>query len=73
MMPYDKKELYNLPVEEKLELVGVLWDQIDDELMPVTKEEIAFAKERLELHNQNPSAGMTWEQLKSKIKEKYGF
>ena len=36
-MPYNKKELFNLPVEEKLELVGVLWDQIDDELMPVTK------------------------------------
>lgn len=72
-MPYNREELLNLPVEEKLELVEALWDKIDEDLMPVTKEEIEFAKERLRLHNQNPSEGMTWEELKDKIHEKYGF
>ena len=32
-MPYDKEELFNLPVEEKLELVEALWDKIDDEFL----------------------------------------
>ena len=36
-------------------------------------DEIAFVKERLRMHNENPSEGMTWEELKSKIHEKYGF
>ncbi len=72
-MPYNKEELFNLPVEEKLELVEALWDKIDDELMPVTEEEIRFAKERLNLHKQNPTEGFSWSEFKQKIKEKYGF
>ncbi|MEO8567698.1 MAG: addiction module protein [Ginsengibacter sp.] len=72
-MAYDREELLNLSVDEKLELVEALWDRIDDELLPVTNEEIAFAKERLQLHNQNPSDGMSWEELKRKIQERYGF
>lgn len=72
-MPYNKEELFNLPVEEKLELVEALWDKIDDELMPVSEEEIRFAKERLNLHKQNINEGIGWSEFKQKIKEKYGF
>ena len=72
-MPYNKEELFNLPVEEKLELVEALWDKFDDELMPVTEEEINFANERLELHRQNITDGIGWSEFKKKIKEKYGF
>lgn len=72
-MAYDREELLNLSVDEKLELVEALWDRIDNELLPVTNEEIAFAKERLQLHNQNPSDGMSWEELKRAIQERYGF
>jgi len=72
-MPYNKEELFNLPVEEKLELVEALWDKIDDELMPVSEEEIRFAKERLNLHKQNIHEGIGWSEFKQKIKEKYGF
>lgn len=72
-MSYDREELLNLPVEEKLELVEALWDKIDDDLLPVSKEEIAFAKERLQMHEENPSESMSWEELKRRIKEKYGF
>ena len=72
-MPYNKEELFNLPVEEKLELVEALWDKIDDELMPVSEEEINFANERLDLHRQNITDGIGWSEFKQKIKEKYGF
>ncbi len=72
-MPYNREELFNLPVEEKLELVEALWDKIDDELLPVSEEEIKFARERLKLHKQNPSEGLGWAEFKQKIKEKYGF
>lgn len=72
-MPYNKEELFNLPVEEKLELVEALWDKIDDELLPVSEEEIKFARERLNLHNQNPSEGLEWSEFKLKIKRSMAF
>lgn len=72
-MPYNREELLNLPVAEKYELVLDLWESIDDNLLDVTEEEIQFAKKRLELHLQNPSAGISREELKNKISSKYGF
>lgn len=72
-MAYNKEELLNLPVEEKLELVEALWDTIDEDLLPVTGEEIKFAQKRLELHKQKFSDGLSWQEVKKKITEKYGF
>jgi putative addiction module component (TIGR02574 family) len=72
-MAYDREELFNLPVEEKLKLVQALWDRIDEDLLPVTEEEIKFAQERLELHKQKPSEGLSWSEVKKKITRKYGF
>lgn len=72
-MSYNKEELFNLPVAEKYELVLDLWESIEDNLLDVTKEEIQFAKKRLELHRLNPSEGIRREELKKKISRKYGF
>ncbi len=72
-MAYNKEELLNLPVEEKLELLEALWDRIDNDLLPVTEEEIKFAQARLELHKQKPSDGLSWQKVKKKIIKKYGF
>ena len=35
--------------------------------------EIEFAKSRFEMHNQNPSEGISFQNLEKKIKEKYDF
>ena len=72
-MPYDREELFNLPMEEKLELVEALWNRIDEDLLPFTEEDIKFARQRLELHKQKPSEGFSWLEVKKKITEKYGF
>ena len=72
-MPYNKEELLNLPVEEKLQLVEALWEKINEESVSVTKEEIEFARKRFDLHKENPSEGLSWEEVKNKITEKYGF
>lgn len=70
-MSYNKEELLNLPVKEKQELAEALWNSIDEELLPVTEEEISFARERLKMHEANPAEGMNWDDFKIKIKEKY--
>jgi putative addiction module component (TIGR02574 family) len=63
-MSYNKKELLSLPSEEKIELAEELWSSVEEELMPITDEEIAFAEERLRLHEANPKEGMGLEELK---------
>lgn len=72
-MSYNRDELLKLPPKEKLELVEALWDSIDEDLLPVTEEEIKFARERFELHMQKPSEGLSWSEVKKKITKKYGF
>ncbi len=72
-MPYNKEELMNLPIKEKQELAEALWNSIEDNLLPVTEDEIAFAEERLKLHEANPSSSLTLEELKNKIQKQYGF
>ncbi len=72
-MSYNKKELLSLPVEEKLALAEELWSSVEEELMPITDEEIAFAEERLKMHEANPNEGTSLEELKKYFTEKYGF
>jgi putative addiction module component (TIGR02574 family) len=72
-MAYNKEELLKLPVSEKQELAEALWNSIDDELLPVTEEEIAFAEARYQQHLKNPEEGFTWEEFREKVKKKYGF
>ncbi len=73
-MPYNKKELLSLPANEKVALAGELWNSVEDEeLMPVTDEEVAFAEERLKMHEANPNEGMSIEEFKKYFAERYGF
>jgi putative addiction module component (TIGR02574 family) len=72
-MAYNKEELLKLPVSEKQELAEALWNSIDDELLPVTEEEIAFVETRYQQHLKNPEEGFTWEEFREKVKKKYGF
>lgn len=72
-MVYNKKDLLSLPAEEKIMLAEELWSSAEEELMPVTDEEIAFAEDRLKLHEENPGEGMSVQEFKIIFKEKYGF
>jgi putative addiction module component (TIGR02574 family) len=72
-MSYNKKELLSLPADEKLELAEELWSSVEENLMPITNEELAFAEERLKLHEANPDEGMSLGQLKKYFADKYGF
>ena len=72
-MAYNKEELLKLPVSEKQELAEALWNSIDDELLPVTEDEILFAEERYQQHLKNREEGFTWEEFREKVKKKYGF
>ncbi|MEO6453626.1 MAG: addiction module protein [Ginsengibacter sp.] len=72
-MSYNKKELLSLPANEKVALAEELWSSVEEELMPITNEEIAFAEERIKMHEANPTEGKSIEELKIYFAEKYGF
>lgn len=72
-MLYNKKELLALPDKEKMALAEELWDRLDEAIPPITNEEIAFAEERLKMHEVNPEEGLTWGEFSNKIGQQHGF
>ena len=72
-MSYSKEELIALPAAEKIALAEELWSSVENELMPVSNEEIEFAMERLQLHEEQPNEGMSLEMFKKYFVDKYGY
>jgi|BarGraIncu00222A_1022003.scaffolds.fasta_scaffold228282_2 putative addiction module component (TIGR02574 family) len=68
---YNKEQLLNLPVDEKLELVEVLWDSIDNDTMgkKFSKQEIEEElDQRIDQITKNPKSLISWEDVKAKMK-----
>lgn len=72
-MPVNKEELFALSPEEKVALAEELWGSVESELMPITDEDVAFAEERLRMHEANPAEGASIDELRSRFNKKYGF
>ncbi len=72
-MPFNKAEILSLPVEEKIALAEELWSSVEEELLPVTDNELAFVDERLNMHKLNSEEGMSLESFKKYFADKYGF
>ena len=70
-MPYDREELLNLPVEEKLELVEALWDRIDDDLLgkKLSQKNIEVELDRrIDEITKHPERVISWEEVKAKMR-----
>jgi len=66
--------IFDLSPSEKLQLVEDLWDDLaaTPEAVPVhdwQKEELARRKARL---MKNPASGLTWEEVKRRVRSRYG-
>ncbi|MEJ7677930.1 MAG: addiction module protein [Segetibacter sp.] len=72
-MPVNKRELFALSAEEKVALAEELWGSVENELLPITDEDIAFAEERLRMHQANPTERVSVDKFKSHFNKKYGF
>lgn len=71
-MSYNREELFNLPVEEKLELVMDLWENIDEEFLRKQMNIQAFEEEidkRIERIERNPEILIPWEEVMKKMKD----
>lgn len=66
--------IFDLTPSEKLQLVEDLWDDLaaTPEAVPVyewQKEELARRKANL---MKNPGSGLTWEEVKKRVRSRYG-
>ncbi len=66
--------IFDLSPSEKLQLAEDLWDDLaaTPEAVPVhdwQKEELASRKARL---MKNPASGLTWEEVKRRVRSRYG-
>jgi len=57
------EEITRLSPEERLTLIGELWDSLDPAAVPVPPSQLAELRRRLDSFEQDRSGGMTWEQL----------
>ena len=72
-MAYNKEELFNLPVEEKLELVEALWESIDDELLGKKITRQGFEEEidrRIQNIEKNPDSLIPWEKVLNQMRDR---
>ena len=65
-MSYNKEELLQLPIEEKISLLAYLWDSIAEQQTPLPEWKKALVKERIEADIANPNSGTDWNVLKHK-------
>lgn len=72
-MAYDIKELMALPNEEKRVIAQTLWNDINEEPDNYVEAEKRFIEERLRYYKENLNEGISWEELKEQLKNKYGF
>jgi putative addiction module component (TIGR02574 family) len=63
-------EILELPVQERIRLVELIWERIAavPEAVEVTPEIRAELAERLKELEANPEAGYSWEQVKSHLR-----
>jgi putative addiction module component (TIGR02574 family) len=72
-MPYNKEELLKLSVEEKLQLIEDLIASVNEEEEDDEEELLSIAKERYEQYLKNPNEGISWEEFRSRVYNKYNF
>ena len=72
MNPYPEFEaLFKLPVAERLQLVEDLWDSIaaEREREPVPEAILAELRARKARYDANPSSGLSWDEVKRRLRE----
>jgi len=73
-LPEAAAELLKTPltVEQRLELIGELWDSIPDSLdeLPVPKWHREELERRLATADADPDAAIPWEEVKRRLREK---
>ncbi len=63
-------EIGRLSPEERLALIGELWDSLDDSDIPLTPAQTAELERRLASFESESDKGVTWEALKIELRQR---
>ena len=65
----DKLNIRDLSIEERIQLVGEIWDSIAEEETPVlTEQEKEVLDERMRTFDTVSERGMSWEEIVERVK-----
>lgn len=62
------KQLSHLPVEEKLQLIGALWDTVDESAAPLHPAQVEEVRGRMAAMRNDATLGISLDELKSKLR-----
>ncbi len=64
-------DILELPVQERIRLVELIWDSVAavPEAVKISPELKAELEARLREFEENPAAGYSWEQVKARLKD----
>ena len=66
--PFTALDIERLTVEQKLDLIGLLWDSLPDEaLPPLTEAQLRELDQRIAKADAAPDAGRPWEEVKARL------
>lgn len=70
----NKLSIFDLSPSEKLQLVEDLWDDLASsaENVPLHAWQLAEVERRKENLANNPASGLTWEEVKRRVRERHG-
>jgi putative addiction module component (TIGR02574 family) len=67
-----REQALQLPPEEKLELIGDLWDSLDEADVPLTPEQIKELDRRLAEYERDPTRGIPLGEFLARLESRYG-
>jgi putative addiction module component (TIGR02574 family) len=62
-----REEIFELPAEERLNLMDSLWDSLTPADVPLEQWQQRLLDERLEAHEHDPEAARPWEDIRDEI------
>jgi len=65
-----RSDLRRLPSQERLALIGELWDSLTDEQTPLTPAQEAELERRLASAASERKRGVSWKELKSELRQR---
>jgi putative addiction module component (TIGR02574 family) len=64
-------DITRLSPQERLDLIGRLWDSLDAEDVPLTPAQEAELERRLATLDEDIKAGSTWEEIEAELDRRY--
>jgi putative addiction module component (TIGR02574 family) len=62
-------EQQQLSVEEKLDLIALLWDSLPEDQLPMPEWQLKLLEERLAEFEADPDEGQSWEEVKAELEQ----